>query len=265
MATSDVPIEIDRVQLVVRDLDRMRGFYTTALGLAELAADGESATLGAGARPLLELHRDTAARPRDPRAAGLFHTAFLMSSRAALGRWLRYAVDTELPMQGAADHIVSEALYLADPEGNGIEIYADRPRDQWRRDARGITMTTDPMDGAGVLAAADGSWHGAPEDMVVGHVHLQVGDLAAAEAFYAQQLGFDVTYRLPGALFLGAGGYHHHIATNVWNSRGAGPRAPGTTGLEAVVLRAESGAAPVTQDPWGIRIETKGKESHHAR
>ncbi|WP_375288514.1 VOC family protein [Sphingomonas sp.] len=125
-------------------------------------------------------------------------------------------------------------------------------------------MTTEPIDGAGVRAAADGAWHGAPEDMVVGHVHLQVGDLAAAEAFWAQRLGFDVTRRLPGALFLGAGGYHHHVAANVWNSRGAGPRAPGTTGLEAVVLRAESGAAPVATDPWGIRIETEGKESHHA-
>ncbi|WP_375288515.1 VOC family protein [Sphingomonas sp.] len=116
----------------------MRGFYATALGLDELTADGESARLGAGRRTLLDLRRDTAARPRDPRAAGLFHTAFLLPSRAALGRWLRHAVDTGLPMQGAADHLVSEAVYLADPEGNGIKVYADRPRDQWRRDARGI-------------------------------------------------------------------------------------------------------------------------------
>lgn len=265
MATSDAPIDIARIRLAVRDLDRLRGFYATALGLTELAADGESATLGAGGRPLVELRRDAAARPRDPRGAGLFHTAFLLPSRAALGRWLRHAADADLSLQGAADHVVSEAVYLTDPEGNGIEVYADRPRDRWARDARGITMTTDPMDGAGVLAAADGPWRGAPDEMVIGHVHLQVGEIAAAESFYAGQLGFDVTYRVPGALFLGAGGYHHHLAANVWNSRGAGPRAPGTTGLEAVVLRAETGAAPAVHDPWGIRIETEAKENDDAR
>ncbi|MGX9857279.1 VOC family protein (plasmid) [Limimaricola variabilis] len=261
MATSDAPTEIDRVRLVTRDLDRMRGFYTAALGLSELAADRESATLGVDDRPLLELRRDAAARPRDPRAAGLFHTAFLLPSRAALGSWLRHAADTGLQLQGASDHIVSEAIYLADPEGNGIEVYADRPRSAWHRDARGITMTTEPLDGPDLLAAADGPWRDAPEGTVIGHVHLQVGDVSTAEAFYAENLGFEVTYRIPKASFYGSGGYHHHLATNTWSSHGAGPRQPGSTGLDAVVLRSETEAARIATDPWGTSIEIERKQS----
>lgn len=263
MHSATAPIEIGTVTLTVRDLAAMTDFYSRALGLVPLATDSVEAVLGAGGRPLLRLAGDPAARPSSPREAGLFHTAFLLPDRAALARWLIHAAGRRLPLQGASDHGVSEAIYLADPEGNGIEVYVDRPRDVWTGPDGTIRMSTDPLDLDDLAAVADGPWTGAPEGTVVGHVHLQVGDLAQAEAFYGGILGLPVTARYPGAAFHGAGGYHHHIATNVWNSRGAGPRSPGT-GLAALELRADpttraaliarAGGRDALADPWGTRI-----------
>ena len=274
MATSDAPLEIGHVALTVRDLGTVADFYRTALGLEPLSQDGETLQLGTGTRTLLELRRDPASRRGSPREAGLFHTAFLLPARADLGRWLIHAADTGLRLQGASDHLVSEAIYLADPEGNGIEVYADRPRADWPRTAAGLQMASDPMDYDGVLAAAGGSrWAGIPDGSVVGHVHLQVGGLEATEGFYGETLGMALTVRYPGANFFGAGGYHHHFGTNIWNSRGAGRRSPGSTGLAEVVLRADpaelaaiaarAGVSPDTrlalQDPWGTAITVAAK------
>ena len=268
MSTATAPMEIGRVTLTVRDLPRTADFYARALGLEKLAADTAEVSLGAGNRALVTLVADPAARQHSAREAGLFHTAFLLPSRAALGAWVHHASNTRLPVQGASDHKVSEALYLADPEGNGIEIYVDRPRSAWTRADGSIQMTTDPLDINDLAAAATAPWAGAPDGTVVGHVHLQVGAVPEAEAFYAGTLGFAITAHYPGAAFYGSGGYHHHLATNVWNSRGATARSP-STGLAAVeiladptslaAITARSGGATDLVDPWGTRITLTAK------
>ena len=268
MSTASAPLEIGRVALTVNDLPRVADFYAAALGLETLSRDGETRVLGAGDTPLLELRGDRAARRRSPREAGLFHTAFLMPSRPALARWLIHAANSRVPLQGASDHLVSEAIYLADPEGNGIEVYVDRPRAAWTVADGSIQMATEALDLNDLAATADRPWSGAPEGMVVGHVHLQVGDLAGAEAFYGDTLGFALTTRYPGALFFGAGGYHHHIGANVWNSRGAGARSYPATGLADLEILADATehAAIVARaggdrlaDPWGTSVTLRAR------
>lgn len=267
MSTASAPVEIGRVALTVRDIDRVAGFYESVIGLRPIASDGSLRRLGAGGRVLLELRADPAARPADPRAAGLFHTAFLLPSRADLGAWLVHAAGARVALQGASDHLVSEAIYLADPEGNGIEVYRDRARDEWPREGGRIRMATDPLDLPSLAAGARGPWAGAPEGTAVGHVHLQVGDVPEAEAFYSGRLGFDIVTHYPGAAFYSTGGYHHHLATNVWNSRRAGVRSEGVAGLADVELL----AAPADHarlvaalgshgaDPWGTPISVAAK------
>lgn len=267
MATSDAAVEIDHVALTVRDLEKVSTFYQKALGMAQLSADGETAILGAGSTPLLHLRRDRAARAPSHRSAGLFHTAFLLPERGDLARWMRHAIEGKLPLQGASDHGVSEALYLADPEGNGIEVYIDRPRDDWPRTTTGVNMKTEALDLDALNAAGSGSFATMPEGSVIGHVHLQVGGLDASDGFWRDQIGMTLTQNYPGASFYGASGYHHHIAGNIWNSRGAGPRAPGESGLAALTLRADpepladiahrsgsEGMHFTLTDPWGTPI-----------
>ncbi len=255
------PVSVSRVGLKARDADALASFYRTVVGLEELGRDGATITLGAQDRPLLVLEGDKAARPDDPRAAGLFHTAFLLPSRADLGRWINHAVADGIRVEGASDHIVSEALYLTDPEGNGIEIYADRPRGEWAWDDGMVRMATARMDIPGVVAsvpAGDGGWRGAPENTVVGHVHLRVGDPKEAEAFWHEAFGFDTVARYGSqAVFLSSGGYHHHIGANAWQSAGAGPREPSRGGLSWVEMRsADAASASETRDPWGTLIRT---------
>jgi len=237
-------LSMGRVVLTVNDLDRVRSFYERAVGLHLLRQDGTTAELGAGTDVLLELRQDVSARRRSPREAGLFHTAFLLPSRGDLARWTKTAIDGRTPMVGTSDHSVSEAIYLADPEGNGVEIYADRPASSWKWKDGAVTMPSDPLDVHDLLAAAgDAKWLGFPEGSSVGHVHLQVGAIAPAEAFYSGVLGLDITCRYPGGTFYAADGYHHHIATNIWNSRGATPRTFPSTGLAEVEIHLDSGRA----------------------
>jgi len=273
------PLRIGAVRLKVRDLDAVSSFYRTALGLSPVATGEDRITLGTGGTPLLELVSDPDLAPLDPRQAGLFHTAFLMPTRADLARWVAYIAEARMAPQGASDHIVSEALYLADPEGNGIEIYADRPVSDWHGESGEIRMSTDPLDLEDLLQSAEGTeWSGFPEGGSVGHVHLQVGDTAEADRFYRDVLGFDIAARYPGASFYGSGGYHHQLAGNVWNSRRAGKRPEGMAGLDAVEImvldardiaavaaRAESAGIASIQtadgltlhDPWGTAITLK--------
>ena len=268
MSTATAPIEIGRVTLTVNDLNSVADFYQSALGLAKLAGDGESVMLGAGNRVLIELRGDRIAREHSPREAGLFHTAFLMPNRAALARWLIHSAEMQVPLQGASDHLVREALYLADPEGNGIEIYADRPRSTWYGPDGKLKMATEALDLNALARAADVVWTGAPEDAVVGHIHLQVGDVPMAETFYGGQIGMPIMSHYPGAAFLGSGGYHHHIATNIWNSRGAGPRSTPVTGLAGFELLADApefaamlqrNGSAAFADPWGTAITVTKK------
>jgi catechol 2,3-dioxygenase len=268
MSTASAPIEISRVVLTVHDLQGVANFYRRTLGLTDLSGSAGRLCLGADGRTLVELIFDPAARRFDPREAGLFHTAFLMPSRPALARWLIHVAETGVQLQGASDHLVSEAIYLADPEGNGIEVYVDRPRDRWHNPDGSIKMATERLDLNALARAADGPWTGAPEGLVVGHVHLQVGAVPEAEAFYSGTLGLPVMARYPGAAFYGSGGYHHHIATNVWNSRGAGPRNMPSTGLTELVLAVDAteqaaiharDGADQMQDPWGTRVSLEPK------
>jgi catechol 2,3-dioxygenase len=276
MSTSSAPLEIGRVALTVADLPRVGAFYESALGLHQMSKAGGVATYGAGGRVLLELRADPAARRSARSEAGLFHTAFLMPSRDQLGRWLIHAAETRVPIQGASDHLVSEAIYLADPEGNGIEVYVDRPRADWPKDRNGnLRMSTDPLDLDDIARTAAAPWDAAPDGMVVGHVHLQVGDVAGAEDFYGTTLGFDIVTHYPGASFLGSGGYHHHLGANVWNSRGAGRRAMPATGLADVEILADAPSLAAIEsrtggrrdltDPWGtpVTIAPKGGARAH--
>ncbi|MEI4484586.1 VOC family protein [Frigidibacter sp. MR17.14] len=262
--TSTAPVEVGHVVLTVRDLDAVAAYYRDVIGLDPLASDGATARLGAGGRTLVELRRDGAARIAPRGEAGLFHTAFLMPSRRDLAEWLNRIAERQIPVQGASDHLVSEAIYLADPEGNGIEVYVDRPRADWPHGPDGIAMATEPLDIPDLLAQARGPWAGAPEELVVGHVHLKVGDLAKTEGFFGKTLGLDLTTRYPGANFWGWGGYHHHLATNIWQTRGAGSRQAGLTGLAEVALLAEPAEArrlvgATLVDPWGTAFSVSEK------
>ncbi len=223
------------VFLTVSDLKRSEEFYREVLGFKPLPRRDDTLSLTAdGKTPLLELKGDPAAPARPPHTTGLFHFAILTPSRLDLARSLRRLAEVRYPIQGGTDHRVSEALYLADPDGNGIEIYRDRPRDTWTFPNGGIHMESDPLDYDGILAELDGhaeAWNGLAAGTRMGHVHLNVADLEKVEEFYHGILGFDITVRRShGALFISAGGYHHHLGLNLWNGAGA-PPPPDAIGL----------------------------------
>ena len=223
------------VRLRVADLDSQREFYERAIGLSPIDSGDGVARLGSDGTPVVELDHRADAPARPPQTTGLFHLAILVPDRAALAAALARAVRAGGRISGASDHLVSEALYLNDPEGNGIEIYRDRPRAEWERDGGEIRMSTLPLDVDGLLAELreDEPESAMPDGTRVGHVHLNVADLDAAERFYSGLLGFDVTVRgYPGALFLSTGGYHHHIGVNTWAGPGAPAPAAGSRGLE---------------------------------
>jgi catechol 2,3-dioxygenase len=230
---------VGAVHLTVSDLARSRYFYERAIGLSSTEGDDGALALGVEGEPaLLELRGDRSAPALNRRATGLYHLAILVSSRHDLALALRRLAEARWPLDGASDHLVSEALYLSDPDGNGIEIYRDRPREEWRWDSDGnLQMATLPLDLDGVigeLQGPDDHADRAPVGTRIGHVHLQVADLAQTEVFYSGALGFDVVVRgYPGALFVSAGGYHHHIGLNTWHSAGSRPAVPGSIGLRS--------------------------------
>jgi catechol 2,3-dioxygenase len=241
-ATS-APLFAATVTLAVRDLAGIAGFYQRLLGLRPLpGGPAGRLTLVAGDRPLLHLVHTPDARSETGHEPGLFHTAFLVPDRQALAAWLQHIAALGVNLQGASDHGVSEAIYLADPEGNGIEVYADRLRADWPVAADGgIGMYTRRLDLRALMAIAPGP--ALPgEGTVIGHVHLRANDVPAAEAFYTS-LGMAVVQRVPQASFLSTGGYHHHIAANAWASGGTPRRPAGLTGLLEVELRAADRAS----------------------
>jgi catechol 2,3-dioxygenase len=223
------------VVLTVQDLDRMRRFYERSIGLTAIADDGGVVRMGApGGEVLVELRGDPDAPERPPRTTGLFHLAVLTPSRLDLARALMRVAESGWDFTGASDHLVSEALYLRDPEGNGIELYRDRPRDQWPTRDGVIEMATLPLDVkalAGELKGEDLPESGMAPATRIGHVHLEVADIPATDGFYDGRLGFDVTVgSYPGATFLSAGGYHHHVGANTWGHAETQPP-PNAAGL----------------------------------
>lgn len=238
---------IGLAHLRVSDLDRALSFYRDRVGFREARRNGATAVLSAsgGAPAHLVLEALPGARPRPPRTTGLYHVAIRLPTRAALAQVVRRLAGGGWPFQGAADHGVSEAFYLADPDGNGLELYVDRPREQWAWSGDQVAMVTEPLDVEGLLAEAGEADDGLLDPGAdIGHVHLSVSNLAQAEAFYADLLGLDVTQRTyPGALFLAAGGYHHHLGTNTWAGSGVIPPPPDAVGLAAFELRLPDRAA----------------------
>jgi catechol 2,3-dioxygenase len=234
-------IYVGSVHLTVSELDRSLRFYGDVLGFNTRQRQDSTAWLTAdGMSSPLVLTEQPGARPKPPRTTGLYHFAILVPSRVDLARSLRHLVEVRYPLQGAADHLVSEALYLADPDGNGIEIYADRARSAWPRRGGQLQMATDPLDVDGLLAELEPDprpWDGLAPQTRIGHVHLHVADLRQAEAFYCDVLGFDLVTRYgSSALFVSAGGYHHHLGLNTWAGVGAPPPPPDSVGLRYYTL-----------------------------
>ena len=273
------------VSLQVADLERSLAYYERVLGLRVRARSVQDATLGpqADETALVALRERPGAAPVPRRGRlGLYHFAILLPDRAALGRFVRHLAEIgEHP--GMSDHLVSEAVYLTDPDGLGIEVYADRPRGAWRYEGRQLLMATEPLDVEGLVrTAGPEEWTGIPAGTVIGHLHLHVGDLEAAAEFYHTGLGLDkVVWSYPGALFLSAGGYHHHLGVNTW-ARGAAPaseadarllewevRVPAVADARAALASlARAGVAVeaaedggVARDPWGTAVRVRGEQT----
>lgn len=267
---------VGAVHLQVVDLKKSLSYYQHVLGLRAHSATDTSVVLSAHGdeRPLVLLQTKRGVTRARRGAFGLYHFAVLLPERAALGRFAAHLASLDV-RAGMADHLVSEALYLWDPDGLGIEVYVDRPREAWQQRDGELAMTTDPLDIQTVIAAGRGvAWTGAPEGSTIGHVHLHVGSLEQAEAFYHRALGFDKTvWSYPGALFMSAGGYHHHLGTNTWSP---GPAAsvdearlleweltvPSDADVDAAAehLRAagytveNTGTGAAAADPWGTQV-----------
>jgi catechol 2,3-dioxygenase len=269
---------LGRVRLQVSDLERSLAYYGDVLGFHILDGSSDRATLGAQGddRPLIELIKRAGASPVPRRGRlGLYHFAILLPDRAALGRFVEHLARLGV-RAGMSDHFVSEAVYVQDPDNLGIEVYADRPRSMWRHDGQQLAMATEPLDVRNLVQAAGGEpWTGMPVGTTIGHVHLHVGDIDEAAAYYHAGLGLDkVVWSYPGALFLSAGGYHHHLGTNTW-AVGA-PRAgeddarlldwelivPRAADAEAAAHSVEAAGYRVTRageswlltDPWGTTL-----------
>jgi catechol 2,3-dioxygenase len=275
---NQTPMRVGMVTLRVRNLDLVTDYYRDAIGLTVMQRTPTGARLGAGGVPLLDLSRRANAPAEARNAAGLYHTAFLMPTRKDLARWLVHAASNKVPLSGFADHLVSESVYLDDPEGNGIEVYADRAPENWKWDGTTVAMATDPLDIDGLMTLTNSripDYAGAPEGLRIGHMHLRVGDLEQADRFYGGVIGFDPTRKRTGAAFLSSGRYHHHLGINVWQSAGAGRRDDAATGLawfslevakpemlEAQEQRLRQAGAPAaaisngieTADPWGTKV-----------
>lgn len=250
---------IGEVSLTVSDLERSVAFYTDVLGFVCLESTSQRAALGPGSGPvLLRLEGRREAQRRAPRTSGLFHFAILVPDRAALGRSLRRLAERRWPLTGASDHLVSEALYLDDPDGLGIEIYRDRSRTAWAWEDGEVLMATERLDLDDVARepGAERAWSGLEAGTSIGHVHLHVPDLATAETLYCGEIGFAPTLRrYPGAVFVAAGDYHHHLGLNIWAGRGAPPPEAGTVGLDAFTIDGTSvPARTLTDEATRVRV-----------
>lgn len=255
------------VVLTVSDLDAQAAFYRDAIGLREISRVGDTVDFGVPGdhATLVSLVGRPDALRRPPRTTGLFHLALLVPSRADLARALNRVNGTGHRFTGASDHLVSEALYLDDPEGNGIEIYRDRARQEWTYEGGQLAMATLPLDVEGVLAGVSSGdvGNGMAPGTRIGHVHLQVATIPAAEVFYVDALGFETTAGgYPGALFVSAGGYHHHVGLNTWAGVGAPAPPPGSRGLRTFTIvlpdTAELGGTLAAAHSAGVEVSADG-------
>ncbi|GLO64773.1 MULTISPECIES: VOC family protein [Oceanobacillus] len=234
---------IQDVTLQVSDLERSILFYEEVLGLHVLRKENNQVKLSAnGQDVILTLEQPTNVISKQRRTTGLYHVAILLPTKEDLGAFLRHFMQLDISNQvkiGASDHIVSEAIYISDPDGNGLEIARDRPSSEWSWNVDNqVTMSTEPLDAHGLLEAAiQHKWNSAPENTIVGHLHLHVDDLSKAKEFYTEGLGFQIVTRYPGALFLSDGGYHHHLAVNIWNGEGAPSPQKNEVGIKYYTLR----------------------------
>jgi catechol 2,3-dioxygenase len=271
-------VYVGEVNVNVTNLKKALEFYQTVIGFRVLEETDNRAVLTAnGSTPLLTLEKPDNVVPKEERTTGLYHFAILLPSREDLSAFLRHIAQSGIRI-GASDHYVSEAVYLSDPDGNGIEVYRDRPASEWSWSEGQVAMATEPLDAESVLATGNKEWKGLPETTVMGHVHLHVADLEKTEQFYIKGLGFDVVTNYPGALFTSTGNYHHHIALNVWNGAGAPSPRRNTVGMnwfslefpneetrsEAVERLRDIGANVekegnyyIAEDPSKIRIQLK--------
>jgi catechol 2,3-dioxygenase len=276
-AANRTPLHIGAVGLAVRDLETMEAFYQGLLGLAVIDRTSSRSRLGAGGVAFLELEQRPDLKPDDGHSAGLYHTAFLFPTRADHARWVMHIARNHVKLTGASDHGVSEAFYLDDPEGNGVEVYNDRPPELWQRDGDLIVMPTKALDVQDLIRASNPteSYIDAPAGLRIGHIHLRVGNVEQAETFYRGAVGLDLTRRRGGATFMSSGGYHHHVGANVWHSDGAGMRSNDHAGLAWFAMEAANDQAldqvksrlaaagasvvPISNgieatDPWGTRV-----------
>jgi catechol 2,3-dioxygenase len=258
---------LGEVHLTVAELERSLAYYTEAIGLEVLEQGAGRARLGVADRGLLVLVEHPGARPATGHT-GLYHFALLLSRRAELARWLAHAARDRVSLVGLSDHFVSEALYLSDPDGHGIEIYRDRPRELWEGKVAS-RMTTLPLDVDGLLRVLERPppehYSGLPTDTVIGHVHLKVAAIGETVEFYRDLLGFALMAQLgEQAAFLGAGGYHHHIGANTWESGGSSPPPPGTAALRHATLTLPSDSARedflvrAGRDGWPLEDTAEG-------
>ena len=274
----NMPAFVDHSRLVVTDLPGTSAWYQTIMGLSVIERSPSGETLGVDGRPLLTLTTEGNAAHAPRETPGLFHNAFLVPSRTELGRWLAHAAHNGVQLTGASDHLVSEAIYLDDPEGNGIEVYRDRLREEWDTMPDGtVKMATNRLDLQALYdEAPKDEWRGMADGTAMGHIHLQVSDIPEADAFFRDVLGLDLMARYPGASFFASGKYHHHIGANVWNSRGQPKRVANMTGLSNYTIRfndkakletalsrldtmeiatTRDGGTVSLVDPWGIGLK----------
>ncbi|MFL6562938.1 MAG: VOC family protein [Bacillus sp. (in: firmicutes)] len=224
-------IFVGEVNIKVKNLDYSLTFYQNIMGFQVLEkSEGKAVLTTDGKTPLVTLEQPEDAAAKTARTSGLYHFAILLPSRADLSVFLRHMIQTGYPL-GAADHYVSEALYLNDPDGNGIEVYRDRPSAEWKWNNGLVDMATEELDGNAILEESDAEWNGLPAGTLMGHIHLHVADLKKAEQFYTKGLGFEIVSYYPQAAFLSTGGYHHHIAINTWQGEGAATPPKNSVGL----------------------------------
>ncbi len=230
---------IDHVTLKVQDLERSIQFYQNVIGFKILEKTTSEAKLTAnGTNALLTLVQPDPISPKEMRRTGLYHFALLLPSRKDLANWLKHTLEHQFPLQGASDHKVSEAIYLSDPDGNGIEVYRDRPSEDWLKNGE-VSMDTLPLDAEELLShcSVDG-WHGLPEKTIMGHIHLHVSDISEARDFYVNLLGFDVVMSYGSqALFLSTNQYHHHIGLNTWNGTGVSAPSENSVGMQDFTIQ----------------------------